>query len=141
MAGIDAVRAYCGWHIAPPQTETVEVEGRGTRVLVLPSLRVTEVTEVRDEDGEIVTSEYKVRQNGVARGWWTAEVMYEFDITHGYDEMPAELQEIIDGLDGDDTFGTLKSRSVGPFSETYDLTAAPMSVRSVLDRYRLPSMA
>lgn len=141
-AGLAAVRAWCGWHIAPSKTETVKVEGDGGRVLLLPSLHVTDVTEVRDEDAGAVTS-YKWRENGVMRGWWRCENLYAVDITHGYDEMPAELVEVIALLDADG-IGTrqVAAETRGPFSRSYvtatDLDSQPLSIRSIIGRYALP---
>lgn len=138
MSGISAVVAYCGWHIAPSISETLQVEGDGGRVLLLPSLHVTNVTEVRDESGNVVTG-WKARRNGVLRGCWKAEELYEVDVTHGYDAMPDEVEEIIAKLDAEGIgVGAVRVTVSGPFSQTYDLSSQPITVRSVLDRYKLP---
>ena len=138
MSGIDAVRAYCGWHVAPSASETVKVEGDGGSVLLLPSLYITDVTAVRDESGNAVT-DWKWRENGVMRrSTWRDGELYEFDIVHGYDAIPPEIQEIADKIDADGMgSGALRSVTEGPFSESYDTATAPLSMRSVLDRYRL----
>jgi hypothetical protein len=142
MAGIDTVKAYCGWHVAPSLSETVKVEGDGSRVLLLPSLHVTGVSEVRDEDNTVVTG-WKVRENGVARGCWTPETLYSFDITHGYEEMPGEVAEIVADLDA-------RSGSAGAFAQVGQVRYATGSdgapiggalttaQKAVLDRYKLP---
>lgn len=136
--GLAAVRSWCGWHIAPSRPETVKVESEGGRVILLPSLFVTDCTEVRKEDDAAVTG-WKVRQNGVARGHWAAEVEYAFDIVHGYEDMPQELLSIIAELDSG-VGPAVASHSAGPFSETYrssNLEDQPISVRAVVSRYRL----
>ena len=46
LAAAEAVRSYCGWHIAPAVEETVTLDGSGGRHLLLPSLHVTEVSEI-----------------------------------------------------------------------------------------------
>lgn len=147
MAGIDTVRAYCGWHIAPSRSETVSVEGGGARVLLLPSLHVTSTTEVRDESGTVLAG-WKVRENGVARAGscerWDCEVLYEFDLVHGYNEMPAEVQEIVNDLDGR-SGGTGVYSQVGQVRYATGSDGAPIGSaltsyqRSVLDRYKLPA--
>lgn len=142
-AGLDAVRAWCGWHIAPSQTETVEVEVDGGRVVLLPSLKVTAVSEVRNEDGDVVDpTSYKWRSNGVVRGYWCRDDLYAFDITHGYADMPSELQAIIDQLDADGVGARqATSEGAGPFSRSFgstDLESQPLSVRAVIARYALP---
>jgi hypothetical protein len=38
-----AVRAYCGWHIAPAVIEDVVLDGSGTRSLFLRTLRLRDV--------------------------------------------------------------------------------------------------
>lgn len=140
-AGLAAVRAWCGWHIAPSQTETVKVESPGGRTLLLPSLHVTDVIEIRNEESSSVAG-YRWRENGVVRGWWACEEQYEVDLTHGYDSMPIELQGIVEQLDGAGIGRTPSSRSAGPFSESYgattDLESQPFSVRAVIARYALP---
>lgn len=141
-AGLAAVRAWCGWHIAPSKTETVRVEGDGGRVMLLPSLHVTDVDEITNEAGSPVTS-YKWRENGILRGWWACHDLYSVRLTHGYETLPSELTEVINQIDAAGV-GTrsLASKSVGPFSESYgaaDLEAQPLSVRSIIARYALPS--
>lgn len=142
-AGLSAVRAWCGWHVAPSRTETVEVESDGASVMLLPSLHVTGVSEVRDEDAEVVSSDsYKWRKNGIVRGcWWKCNELYEFDITHGYDDMPLELQQIIDDLNASGVGSTVTRETSGPFSREFgsaDLESQPISVRSIISRYKLP---
>lgn len=139
--GLAAVRSWCGWHVAPSVTETLSVESGGGRTLLLPSLHVTAVTEIRDESGEIVTG-WKWRANGIIRGAWRCEELYEVDVTHGYDAMPDELQVVVDRLEADGTDRRATSITRGPFSETYgaaDLESQPITTRAIIGRYRLPS--
>lgn len=143
-AGLAAVRSWCGWHIAPSLSETCKVEGEGSRVLLLPSLFVSAVDEVRNEAGTVIpATDYKWRPNGVVRGCWSREDLYSLDVTHGYETMPAELQSVIDSID---TSGvgqrSATSESAGPFSRTYgttDLESQPLSVRILIGRYKLPT--
>lgn len=141
--GLAAVRSWCGWHISPSVTETVKVEGEGGQVILLPSLHVTDMTAIRDESGREVTN-YKWRENGIVRGAWQWDELYEFDITHGYDTMPPELQAIVDSIDASGVGERLAaSEGAGPFSRSFgsstDLESQPISVRAVVSRYRLPS--
>lgn len=141
-AGLAAVRAWCGWHIAPNRTEVVQVEGDGGRVLLLPSLLVTDVETITDEAGSDVTS-FKWRANGVVRGWWRRHDLYSVTLTHGYETLPSELTEVINQINTDGVGSrVLSGKSVGPFSESYgsaDLESQPLSVRSIIARYALPS--
>lgn len=138
--GLAAVRSWCGWHIAPSVTETVKVEAEGGSVVLLPSLHVTDVTAARDESGRAVTN-YKWRENGIVRGSWRRDELYAFDVVHGFDEMPTELQAIIDQIDADGVGSRQPSaEGAGPFSRTFgasDLESQPISVRAVIARYKL----
>lgn len=139
--GLAAVQSWCGWHVYPSVTETLKVEGMGGRVLLLPSLYVTNVTAIRDEDGTAVTG-WKFRENGIVRGNWRCEELYEVDVVHGYDNIPADLESIVSKMEDDGvTLSALKSKGVGPFSESYgtDLESQPITVRAIIGRYRLPS--
>lgn len=139
-AGLSAIRAWCGWHVAPSLTETLKVESLGGWSLLVPSLYVTNVAEVRNEAGDVITG-YKWRSNGVLRGTWLCEEQYEVDLTHGYDEMPLELQGIVDQLNAAALGQSVRSQAAGPFSVTYgpaDLESQPLSVRAIIGRYRLP---
>jgi hypothetical protein len=139
--GLDALRSWCGWHIAPSRAETVEVESDGGSVLFLPSLLVTDVTEVRDEAGDVVTDR-RLRRAGFLRGQWRCDELYSVDLVHGYDVLPTELAEIVAQLDEGGVGRALVSRTEGPFAESYatsaDLESQPISVRSLVARYRVP---
>lgn len=138
--GLAAVRSWCGWHVGPSVTETLRVESTGGRVLLLPSLHVTDVTAIRDESGTLVEG-YKWRENGIIRGSWRCEELYEIDLTHGFETFPTELLGVVGRLDADGSGRVLASKGIGPFSESYatDLEAQPLSTRAIIGRYRLPS--
>lgn len=157
-----AVRAYCGWHIAPSREEMLILDGPGGNTLCLPSLHVTDIaliTEVGvDLDG---TLDYSWSEAGIVRrswstsinfgwtgAWWTTELRgLSVDLTHGYDEWPIELAGIINaGAQRiTDNPAGLKQQTVGPFSEQYgDRSSAGVGSwfdaadAAVLARYRLP---
>lgn len=95
----DAVRSECGWHIAPPLTETVTVTtGRGRHVFV-DTQRLTAVTEVRD-----VTDVTPVVLDGVTFtpdgtlsrvGGFGCDRTLELDIVHGFAACPPALLPIV----------------------------------------------
>lgn len=59
-----AIRAYCGWHVAPVIEETVTVRAHGG-IALLPSLQVVEISAV-EVDGVALTSDaYEFEQSGV----------------------------------------------------------------------------
>src|SRR5699024_12271535 len=43
-AATQAIRDYCGWHVAPVEEETLALDGTGTDTLLLPSRLVVDVT-------------------------------------------------------------------------------------------------
>lgn len=140
--GLAAVRAWCGWHVAPSKVETLEVEGVGGRVLLLPSLHVEAVSEIRNEAGSVVTG-WRARRNGVVRGCWREHDLYSVDVTHGYDALPDELVAIVARLDAEGVGSRrVASQSAGPFAQTFgasvDLESQPLSTRAVIARYALP---
>jgi hypothetical protein len=122
----DAIRDYCGWHIAPSITDTYRQLKVGSKGIVpLPSRYVTDVSEValHDHDPEATPQlvdplDYEWYQDGwmesrtnYAAGWgWPglgyrgpdapypavggAPLLVDVTMTHGYDELPANLKQI-----------------------------------------------
>lgn len=135
----DAVRVDAGWHIAPVRVETVEVDTDCSRVALLPSLRVVEVSEVRDADSGNVISGWRLsKHRGTLTrrsGSWPAQI--EVDLTHGYESCPPALfpviaeraQRVRAGLVRQESLG---SRSVS-YSADYDRVGS-----SILARFALP---
>ncbi|WP_194385362.1 hypothetical protein [Microbacterium luteum] len=97
-----AVRRFCGWHVAPTITETITLDGRGGADVLLPSLRVVELTSVLN-DGVDVTANVDTSRAGILRlveGTWTDRLgRITVTLTHGYDldEVP-EVAAIIAGV-------------------------------------------
>lgn len=149
----DAVRAYCGWHVAPSVTEELTLDGSGERVQPLPSLHVTELASV-EECGELVeVSEYEWSVAGrLRRGWaWTSELQgLLVTLTHGFDPVPAALKVLVLGLSARQLTNPsgVRSEAVGAVSVTYGEAGGSSGSgsvgstlreveRAVLDRYRL----
>ena len=42
-----AIRAYCGWHVCPSVTRTIDVDSYGGRTLILPTKHMTDVSSVK----------------------------------------------------------------------------------------------
>lgn len=86
-AATRAIRDYCGWHIAPPYTETLTLDGNGQAKIFLPTKHLTQVTNLQI-NGETTTN-YRWSQNG----WLTLthgvfpkqEQAVTVTITHGYE--------------------------------------------------------
>lgn len=96
------VRRFCGWHVAPVIDETLTLDGSGGRDILLPSLRVLQLTSVMN-DGVDVTTQVDTSHAGILRltsGTWTNRLgRVIVTLTHGYelDEVP-EVAAIIAGV-------------------------------------------
>jgi hypothetical protein len=158
---VAAVRAYCGWHIAPARTETLTVDGPGGNTLCLPTLHVTAVAKVTENGTDLdPDTGYNWSEAGIIRrswstnttsgycGWWTTNLRgISVELTHGYTEWPIELAGIIQAVAdriGDNPTG-LEQQTVGPFTEKYTTSggggagsAFGAADEAVLTRYKLP---
>jgi hypothetical protein len=95
-AAAAGVRTLCGWHIAPQVSETVVLDSDGGPLLLLPTLKLVEVAEVRDLTGDepraiegwrSSSAGMLYRRGGWPRGFGAVEVT----MTHGHEVCPPEL--------------------------------------------------
>lgn len=141
---VGALRLVARWHIAPSVTETITLDSDGGSRLILPTLHLTAVSEVRDVSGDtpVVITDFRWSHAGVLSrpcGWPYGFQSIEVDITHGYTECPPELLSIIAyGCQSAGVDRNLSARSVGPFSESYRDSAGEVS-DPILARYTLPT--
>lgn len=126
-----AVRDYCGWHIAPPRTDTVTLAGPVSRRLMLPSLYVTDVVSVTvDGIVQVPDVDYTVHREGYIerrsgwRSWWAADLI-EVVFTHGFEFPPASVTAAVQALaqNAIGNPGGLTRKTVGPFAEAYSPSA------------------
>lgn len=92
-AATDAIRLWCGWHVAPVITETLTLDGEGSPSLRIPSGRVLDVSAVRI-DGETQPKDtWDFSQAGMLRlrhGTFPDRFRsIDVDLTHGYQTAPA----------------------------------------------------
>lgn len=151
-AAVRAARTYCGWHVAPLRTaQVVTIDGPESRLLVLPTLRLTELTALV-EDGvtlDVDTLEWSsrglVRKPG--RGCWSGRFGgITVTMSHGFadaEDWQAAVLSFADrsslalaGVDG-------RPNVVGPFqwptAAVADGSAFSVAERSLLNLYRLES--
>src|SRR5665647_3190809 len=100
-----AIRRWCGWHITPSVTETLVLDGPGGDVLTLPTLYLTALTSVT-EDNILLTEydpatdlgDYEWSELGNVKrvyGHWTERYRgLSVAIVHGYDDAPDVAQII-----------------------------------------------
>jgi len=92
------VRAYCGWHIAPVITETVVLDSDGATVLVLPSLHVIGVDEVKVNGKPLDADKFEWSGSGELRrgyGWPNRWRSVEVTFEHGFDQALAVGQIVL----------------------------------------------
>jgi len=132
------VRDWCGWGIAHAE-ETFVVDGTGSRVLLLPTLRLVSVEEVRVDGTVLDPTTYTWSASGQlerAAGWPRRFRAIEVDCTHGYDPVPDALRLVVLELAARSYKNPerLAAKSVGGVSYTYDLSELEMAQ---LGPYRL----
>jgi hypothetical protein len=137
----ETVRGECGWHIAPVVTETLTVDSRGGQLLLLPTLKIATVTEVRDvtSDTPRVVTGWRVAPSGMlvlAGGWPRGYAAIEVDLTHGYATCPEDLLGVIAERAGRGIRdSTVQQESLGSRSVTFAVGSGAIS--PVVARYRV----
>lgn len=142
-AAVSALRQACGWHVAPVVTSTARVRVEGG-VLVLPSLRVTRVVEVKLRGEVIDPARYELMPEPVvylrAHALSREPVVVEVTFEHGYDEMPGELMSLLGAAASRGSAGSLVTQ-VGQVkfggSGILPGAAEAMAAAPALARYRL----
>lgn len=146
-AALAAARRYCGWHVTPVLVDDeVTLDGPDSQLLILPTLKMTELTEV-DEDGEELNL---ADLNWSARGliakrsgyWWTPMFgAITVIFSHGYADAPDFESVILSSIERGAFSPEVAPRVVGPFQYSdAPNTAGELftnSERAVLDRYAL----
>ena len=145
-----AIRAYCGWHVAPVISETLTLDGSGGDTLLLPSLRVRELERVTSDGVDVTELVRASARAGMLEidGSWSRKLSgIEVTLQHGFDadEVPDIATLILNVAKRAGSGQSLiASQSVNGASVSY-LTAggAPLSVpllqieKDALDPYRL----
>lgn len=101
-AALTVARNHVGWHVSPAKTETITVDGPGSRILFLPTMKVNTLTSVTEDgtllaadtisasvgDGPLMRRRTALRKAG--GGWWTAEYGgIVIAMNHGFAEADA----------------------------------------------------
>lgn len=139
-----AIRRYCGWHIAPEVTETITLDGSGSKHLWLPSLHVTDVSEVTDLGDVVDTDDYDWSANGYIQrrsGCWTYRArQVTVTLTHGYSEIPPELVGVAVAVASRKLASLTGARreQAGQVSFEFGPHDLMMDERATLDLFKLP---
>lgn len=146
-AALAAARSYCGWHVSPV-IEDVELtlDGTGDRLLVLPTLKLTELSEVSEDGVEIDLEELHWSARGLIakRGgtyWSSLFGSITVIFSHGYSSAPDFESVVLGAIDRGGFSPESGPRVIGPFQYTDALAPAGSAFtgmeRMVLDRYSL----
>lgn len=143
-AANQAVRSYCGWHVAPVITETVRLDGDGRHTLLLPTgrlLRVDAVTNDGVDVLDLVDPSTKGMLEIRGRRWSDRLGGIVVTITHGHDQAPDLAGVIATAAARGATTGLnagIAQQAVGPASVRYvDSIPLLQSEKDILDPYRI----
>lgn len=83
-------RTFCGWHVTPVRQSTITLDGPGSPLLVLPTLRMTALAEVSEDGAAVDVSTLAWSSRGLVRKKSGARWSCEFGsitvkFTHGFD--------------------------------------------------------
>lgn len=158
VAGATArIREYCRWHVYPSITTTVRRDSGPGRLLLLPSLHVTELGGVTlDEDSSDIDvtglSAERLLHGCLERPdflpWLPYLARVTVTFTHGYDTLPDGLREVAVNLAKrmPAQMTTVDREAAGGVSRTYGAPLAggftkagfTAAEQAVCDAYRLP---
>lgn len=143
-AAAAAIRAYCGWHVAPIISETMRRDGNGRTTLVLPTRRIVELEQVKI-DGADVTGSVRWSESGMLQGV-TFPARFgcvEVTLRHGFERADDVLGVLERAAKRFATNPVLRSQSVAGASVSYFGGASGLShlltvdEREALNPYRL----
>lgn len=144
-----AARRFCGWHVTGViEDDEVTIDGPGSPLLVLPTLRLIELTGVVEDGTALNVADLHVSARGLVRkksgAWWSG--LYGsivVTMTHGFsDEDAADFNSAVSSFAERNEAGD-RPRVVGPvqWDSVAMAAASAFSVveRSLLEQYRLES--
>lgn len=92
------IRDRCGWFVGPVTAETLHLDGPGSNLLVLPTLRIVQVSAVRQDGVALDMSTVRVsRETGMLRAASPLSDEFgaiEVDLRHGYDVVPEPIVDL-----------------------------------------------
>ena len=138
-----SVRDEAGWHIAPLVTETLVLDSQGGRRLILPSLQIDSVAEVRDVTGDTpaVLEGWRLSRRAcflyLEKGWPTGVAAVEVDLTHGCEACPEDLLAVVaERVQQLTVHAGVAQESLAGRSMTANRQPSPAAA-AIIDRYRV----
>lgn len=147
QAATQAIRDYCGWHVAPVITDTLTLDGTGTDTVLLPSRRVEAIETVKVEGTELEADAFEWSADGLLRRrdrcWPDRYRALEVTLRHGFADMSA-LADVVASIVARvkiDPTGALANQRAGTQAVSFTAGATGgglmRSEKERLDPYRL----
>jgi hypothetical protein len=149
-AGLTAARRFCGWNVTAVTDNEMTIDGPGALLLVLPTLKLVELTGVVEDGVELdVETDLYVSSRGLVRKrsglYWSSHYgAITVTMDHGFaaaDDFNAAVLSYIDRSSWAGTGGRVNA--VGPFKYDPEAMAAASAFSvvelSLLEQYRLES--
>lgn len=98
---VGTLRKALMWRIAPEETETITFDIKPQqRKLLLPTAYLVKIEEIRANGVVVPSASYEASKNlsivKLKSGWWPEGYgAVEVDMTHGYEEVPKDLLNIV----------------------------------------------
>jgi hypothetical protein len=156
LAASAEIRRRAGWHIWPRINQTVTLNPRGARLLILPTMRLHSVTAVVADgvalddaglQGLRWSSSGIVERSWYAGGTWPARSV-TVTMNHGEEYLPADLELLCRQMAGSAALvdsGNVKSKSMGGrqvvFVTASDLNQVNAAGNRILQQYTLEKQA
>jgi hypothetical protein len=150
-AALAAARSYCGWHVTPVLVDqTVTLDGPGTQLLVLPTLKLTELSEVTENDVELNLADLASSARGLIvkrelGAYWTSVFgAITVIFSHGYDDAPDFESVVLSAIERGAFSSDANPRVIGPFQYADTTPANALftdAERAILDKYSLEKTA
>lgn len=141
------IRDHCGWVVGPVTTETLNLDGPGSRLLVLPTLRIVEVAAVRQDDVPLDMSTVRLsRGSGMIRTVTPLSDEFgaiEVDLRHGYDTVPEPIVDLTLQMAAralGSPLGVVREQSLVA-NITWSTTAAGVAGGTVIMEHELAALA
>lgn len=94
----NAIRDYCGWHIAPVIQQSLVLDGNGQKKILLPSRKIVSVESAKVLGAPV---EFRFSEDGwlnVPSGIPHAERCLEVTLTHGFEQTPPVVSQVASAM-------------------------------------------
>lgn len=168
-AALSVARRETQWPVSPARTETITIDGPGSRVLWLPTLKLNSLNSVSEDgtvldvstvapsagDGPDMLRRVSLRKK--SKGWWSAEYgAVVIAMNHGFTEVQAaDWRQAILSMVDQMSLLPVKASGMSNFGQTrkevddvvygwapYAAMAEEVifSISSIINKYRLPDV-